>query len=457
MHTVLTVVSNRPLDGLLDNHARYARAWGYRHAIADALHVYGQRQAVLFKYQAILHELVRSRDGQLLLVLDPFSVVFGRQSLDDVACGYDAIVTNQAPESPWPAASGMIFRNTFDVRERVRQLVLELGRWAVYLPSHVSGCEASYLREAFIPLSFKDRLSNGHLASVQVVWEGGLSIDFMADAMPLVAHNAPRWQCVDGHWHPTVDYDFRYVTALLHDAHTVERGCRPDAAQSWKVAQQRAREPALHVNPGAPIAFVTLHTDDVAGYGDIHEENFERYCHRHGYGYHSYRMPPAFAPSGVTSNWAKLHLIRHHLRDHAFVFWVDADILAINQPKRVDPVISERDFVIGIDHTAWAVNSCVIGVRNTEAMREVVEHICARIEAVEDRSSVYSNGGDQQAIQDGMEHFGMLDARYIVDATTLAASPVYATREHRFVHFPAQHNHYRAVTMQIWNHWSMES
>jgi hypothetical protein len=457
MHTVMTVLLNRPVDGLLDNHAEYTRIRGYRHAIVDASHVYGSRQPVLFKYQQIFHELICLREGDLLLVLDTFSVVFGRQSLDDVAHGYDVIVTNQEPESPWPAASGMIIRNTFEMRERVRKLVLELGRWAAYLPDHISGCEVSYLREAFNPLSFVDLLVNGHLASVQTVWDQGCAIDFLADAMPLVAHNAPRWQCVDGQWRPTADYDFRYVSALLEDASVVNGGGRPDAVESWKAAQQHAREPELHVNPGASIAFVTLHTANIAGYGDIHEENFERYCRRHGYGYHSYRALPAFVPPDVTANWAKMHLIRHHLRDHAFVFWVDADILAINQAEPIEPVITEHDFVIGSDHTAWAVNSCMIGVRDTEAMRGVVEHLCARIEAVEDRSSVYSNGGDQQAIQEGMEHFGMLDARHIVDATMLAASPVYATREHRFVHFPAQHNHYRAVSMRAWNRWSYAS
>lgn len=451
MHTVMTVLLNRPVDGLLDNHADYAHVKGYRHAVVDVTHVYGPRQPVLFKYQAIFHELTCLRDGDLLLVLDAFSVVFGRQPLDDVARGYDAIVTNQEPGSPWPAASGMIFRNTLEVRERIRKLVLEFGRWAMYLPDYVQGCEVSYLREAFHPLPFADVLSNGHLAAVQTIWDQGLSIDFLADAMPLVAHNAPRWQCVDGHWRPTADYDFRYVTALLDDARVVKGGGRPDAAGSWDAARQRAREPELHVNPNASIAFVTLHTAHVAGYGDIHEENFERYCLRHGYGYHSYRVPPEFLPPGVTANWAKLHLIRHHLRDHAFVFWVDSDILAVNQAEPIDPVIVERDFVIGTDHTAWAVNSCVIGVRDTAEMRNLVDHLCASIESIGDRSSVYSNGGDQQAIQEGMKHFGMLDARYIVDAITLAASPIYATREHRFVHFPAQHGHYRAVTMRVWD------
>ncbi|WP_321805395.1 hypothetical protein [Burkholderia sp. BCC1993] len=451
MHSVLTILSHRPVDGLVDNHERYARAHGYRHAIVDGTHVYGERQQVLHKYHAIIAELVAMEQGALLLVLDPFSVVFGQHALPAVADGYDAIVTTQTSKSPLPAASGMIFRNVPDVRERLRKLVVELGKWAMRLPERQHACEATLLAEHFPPLPFDQPLATGYFASAQTVWRDGLAIDAVVGAHPLVAHQAPEWQQIDGVWAPTPDYDFRYVLALVDDAARVQRGEQPRAMDDWRTAQQRPREPARHLNPDASIAFVSLHTSHIAGYGDLHEENFVRYCTRHGYAYHAYREPPAFLPAGVDANWAKLHLIREHLPDHAFVFWVDADILAIDQRQTVDGVIDGRDFVIGTDHTAWAINSCMIGVRNVAPMRELVERICARIERIGDRSSVYASGGDQQAIYVELLEAGMIDARYIVDAMSLASSPVYATRDSRFVHFPAQHNHYRAVTMRVWD------
>lgn len=451
MHSVLTILSHRPVDGLVDNHGRYARGRGYRHAIVDGTHVYGERQQVLHKYHAIIAQLVTMEQGALLLVLDPFSVVLGQHALPDVADGYDAIVTTQTSKSPLPAASGMIFRNVPDVRERLRKLVVELGKWAMRLPERQHACEATLLAEHFPPLPFDQPLATGYFASAQTVWGDGLAIDGVVGAHPLVAHHAPEWQQIDGVWAPTPDYDFRYVLALVDDAARVQRGEQPRAMDDWRAAHQRTREPARHLNPHADIAFVSLHTSHIAGYGDLHEENFVRYCARHGYAYHAYREPPAFLPAGVDANWAKLHLIREHLPDHAFVFWVDADILAIDQRQTVDSVIDGRDFVIGTDHTAWAINSCMIGVGNVAPMRELVERICARIENIGDRSSVYASGGDQQAIYVELLEAGMIDARYIVDATSLASSPVYATRDSRFVHFPAQHNHYRAVTMRVWD------
>ncbi|MGS0892439.1 hypothetical protein ACVBGC_07790 [Burkholderia stagnalis] len=451
---VLTILSRRPVDGLVANHERYARRHGYPHAVVDGMHVYGERQQVLHKYHAIIAQLVAMEQGAVLLVLDSFSVVFDPHALPDVARGYDSIVTTQTSKSALPAASGMIFRNVPDVRERLRKLTVALGEWAMYLPARRDACEATLLAEQFPPLPFDAPLANGYFASAQTVWNDGLSIDSIAGGRPLVAHQAPEWRYLDGQWVPTVDYDFRYVLALVDDAERFQHGEQPRAMDDWRAAQQRVREPSRHVNAQAPVAFVSLHTSHIAGYGDLHEENFVRYCTRHGYAYHTYREPPAFLPAGIDANWAKLHLIREHLPHHAFVFWVDADILAIDQRQPVDHVLEGRDFVIGTDHTAWAINSCVIGVRNVAPMRELVERLCARIEGFDDRSSVYASGGDQQAIYAELAQSGMIDARYIVDAMTLAASPAYATRDSRFVHFPAQHNHYRAVTMRIWDRWS---
>lgn len=79
LHSVLTILSHRPVDGFVDNHARYARGYGYRRAIVDGTHVYGERRQVLHPYHAINAQLVAMEQGALLLVLDPFSVVFGQR------------------------------------------------------------------------------------------------------------------------------------------------------------------------------------------------------------------------------------------------------------------------------------------------------------------------------------------------------------------------------------------
>jgi len=457
MHIVLSFFSTRPVEGLERNHAGYAQAHGYEHVVVDGTGVFGERQGVLHRYHAIYQQLLRLPDGGLLLVLDAFSVVYAPHDLAAVAQGHDAVVASQAKDSPLPTPSGMILRATPEVRERVRALVLRLGQWAMYLPECAAMAEAELLGEAFPVQPFQDRLRNGHFASVQAVWPTGHALDALHDAAPLVVHNAPVWERREGLWRPSPGYDFRYVQALLEEASARARGTPLHAAQAWEAASRAQRAPALHLNEQAPIAFVTLHTHHIAGYADVHERSLAAYCRRHGYAYHSYRAAPGFLPEGLRAsagNWAKAHLVRHHLPQHEFVFWIDADILAVNQALPIEPVIEGRDFVIGTDHSAWSVNSCMFGLRRTPAMQRLAERMCETIEAVEDRSSVYASGGDQQLIMLTLMEAGMVDARHVVDAMTLAASPAYATRSHRFVHFPAQLNHYRAVSMAVWDRWS---
>ncbi|MBN3777301.1 hypothetical protein G3O06_06975 [Burkholderia sp. Ac-20345] len=47
---------------------------------------------------------------------------------------------------------------------------------------------------------------------------------------------------------------------------------------------------------------------------------------------------------------------------------------------------------------------------------------------------------------------GMIDACHIVDSVTLASSPIHGTRDSRFVHFPAQHDRHRTMTMRACGH-----
>jgi hypothetical protein len=102
MHSVLTLLSHRPVDGLVANHADYAHNHGYRHAVVDSAHIYGERQQVLRKYHAIIAQLAAMEPQALLLVLDPFSVVLARHALPEIADGYDAIVTTRRRRRHYP-------------------------------------------------------------------------------------------------------------------------------------------------------------------------------------------------------------------------------------------------------------------------------------------------------------------------------------------------------------------
>lgn len=456
MPIVLSLLPVKPVPGLVENHAQYALAHGYQHVVVDGTHIYGERQQVLHRYHCMYQQLLSLMDGDLLLVLDVFSLIHTPHPLQAVANGYDSIVslTNPSPDSQLANSSGMLFRSTTQIRERFYALVQRFSKWASYLPDEVSKIEAQILGEAFTPVSFTRHLESGYFPCLQSLWQSGptghsYTMDFFAQAQPLVVSNAPEWQQNNGVWAPTTDYDFRYVQALLVAVLLANEG-KASLLDTFVQQSEQPLEPELHLNPNAEIAFISLYTRNITGYGLLHERSMLRYCERHGYGYHRYCDAPAFLPDFISANWAKAHLIRQHLPQHQFLLWIDADILAIDQASGVEDLLAKRDFIIGMDHTAWPINSCIFGARNTAPMQDFIQQLCQRIESVEDKSSVYASGGDQQIIYEEMIHAGLLNAENVVDAISLGTSPIYATAQHRFVHFPVQINHYRAATMQRW-------
>lgn len=457
MPIVLSLLPTKPVPGLVENHARYAQAHGYQHVVVDGTHIYGERQQVLHRYHCIYQQLLNLAEGDLLLVLDVFSLIYTPHPLEAVARGYDSIVTKTNPGSALPLANSscMLFRSTPQICEQFYKLLHQLSWWAMHLPDQASKIEVQILGEAFPPISGMNHLESGYFLCLQAMWKisdaaATYAMDSFPRAQPLAVANAPEWRQTNGIWHPNVDYDFRYVQALLQMAQA-EGSATQSLPEAFFQQAQQTLDAELHFNPDAEIAFVSLYTRNIAGYGLLHERSMLQYCERHGYGYHVYRDAPAFLPDSVTANWAKAHLIRQHLPQHQFVLWIDADILAIQQDSGMEGLLAKRDFIVGMDHTAWAINSCIFGARNTPEMQGFINRLCQRIEAVPDKSSVYASGGDQQVLNETLIDENRLNAQHVVDAISLGTSPIYATPQHRFVHFPAQINHYRAATMQVWD------
>lgn len=449
---VLSIFSTKPVAGLLENHARYAEKSKYLHVMMDSTHIYGERQRVLYKWHAIYHQLVNSRDGVLVLLLDQFAVIYGGQDLTDISTGYDMLVATQDKDSGLPATSMMVFRNSPSMREDVRKLLLRVAQWTAHIEGYGDLPEPFIVKDFFTPHPFQCLLHNGFIPSAQASWDNGCSVEFIfnSNPRPFVVHNSPQWKLINEQWLTNPDFDFRYVSLIVAEAASLDT----EVSLVAKYFEQPAIDSAnweLHLNPDAEIAFVSLYTPNISHYGRIHEENISRYCLRHGYGYHLYRDNPAFLPDGLNANWAKVHLIQRHLHEHEFVFWIDADILAVNQEIRIDTRIEGRNFICGTDHAAWAINTCMFGAKNTPGMHKVIDHLCAGIMQAADRSTIYAGGGDQQAIQEGLQSLNMLNGEHVVDAMTLAVSPIYATSDSMMVHFPAQLNHNRAATMDLWS------
>ncbi|WP_175034061.1 hypothetical protein [Burkholderia lata] len=103
VQSVLTALSYRPVDGSVDHHACYARLHGDRYATVDSLRVSRDRQQSLHKCDANIAKRIAMEQRALLLVLDPFSVVFDPRSPRDVAARLRPHRSRHCPpQATWP-------------------------------------------------------------------------------------------------------------------------------------------------------------------------------------------------------------------------------------------------------------------------------------------------------------------------------------------------------------------
>lgn len=84
--------------------------------------------------------------------------------------------------------------------------------------------------------------------------------------------------------------------------------------------------------------------------------------------------------------------------DHEWIVWVDADILFVNQHKRLEPLLADRDILAAHDIGPWVINAGVLGFRRTANNAAFVDEIHRHVSAAPDKSSTYANGGDQTII-----------------------------------------------------------
>lgn len=454
MPTVLTTLATKPVKGLVENHAAYARQHGYTHHVVDSTHVWGPRQPVFHRYHAIYHHLAQTEEGDLLLVLDQFAVVYWPHPLEPGFDGMDSLACAQAGDDTLCNTSMLLLRNTPAMREQMRQLVDRFSHWTMHILEDSEQPENALVASLFTPQPCSIPLPNGLYPNVQANWPGGSYYESIHTVRPLVANDAPAWRRIEGRWMPPADYDFRGVQNLVEEAAALARGERPPFLVLSEAGP--APQDELHLNPDARIAFVSIYTANIASYGRIHEESFARYCLRHGYGYHLYRKVPDFAGE-LTGSWAKPHLMRRHLAVHEFLLWVDADILVFDQSRPMEPLVAGRQALVANDHTAWNMNSSVVGVRNTPEMHALVEDVCQQIEAAPDRSSVHANGGDQTYFANAFRARGLITEAQVVDTLSLDAPAIYASADSsHFVHFPTQHTPQRAASMHFWNLQSLE-
>ncbi|WP_250512639.1 hypothetical protein [Caballeronia sp. INDeC2] len=424
-----------------ENHRRYCARQGYAHEYVDASAIGWLQMRMILKYQVLLRTLRACAEGDLVLLLTQDSLL-----LTDIRCETlmedrrsDWVVAlDREGDSDYVMASFQVWRNSSAARDRVKRLCdgPKLGR----APASESDLLRILEPEPFC-LSYGGRLA---------VAPAGLHASLSWTEWPIFAlalvdlPEAPKN-------HP--------VFAKLRDLFAEHiNDCQAKRMPYLTLPSPDAGQSAAGyevMNPQAPIALAMLYTPNVREYGEIAERNLRRYCARHGYALHLYRDVPAEAGSSVTGNWFKPWVLRRHLPQHQWLFWIDADVLIIDQKKQLEPLLQNRDRVITTD-ISWHLNSGVMGFRNTQENLRVLTEIEQAVSKFADKSSVYSNGGDQDVFIHVMRRNGMATEDELLDCTTLNTPYQLQTPTSFMVHYMGMWPVLRALVMHHGEQMSLE-
>jgi hypothetical protein len=429
----------RTAEAVLRNHAHYCRLFGYPHQWVESDRLIHPALRASAKYSQILRHLRTLAEGDWLLFLDGESVVFHPVAIEPLMQERDLLVAEgpHDADQPGPVMTNMmVMRNTASNRALLHGLIVDAG--------HVVALETERLDESARLRPAGLLACNGVLADVyvNVSWR----VAQWHAARVFVVNLAPLPVPVSGGgWRDEILHDanlqallVREVNgALLHGLPVLQPPRYPALAD----------EPVSSFNPDARIAFVTLYTHHVETYARVSEHNVRRYCERHGYAYHVYREVPAEIGPGINGSWIRTWLLQHHLANHDWVIWIDADVLFFNQSRSFDFLLQGRDLLLAKDVGAWLFNSGVMGFRNTPHNRGLLERIWARIGEVGDKSGVYSSMGDQYYTNEVLDQEGLLGEHNVLDNLTLNTPPLLAGEDTLLVHFVSLAEPYRSVYM----------
>lgn len=431
---------SRGLDEpVLRNHSHYCRLYGYPHQWIEGRHIAHFALRESFKYGQILRHLRSLPENDWLLFMDDDSAVFKPVAIEHLMVGRDLLVVEGPPADGHPGkplTNMMVLRNTTANRALVHALVTDSGNVIAQAKKEID--ETGLFRAAGtqpcnavigdIHLNISWRNVGWFKASVFVVALGPLPL--------LDANGDPDHYML---------HDMNLQAMLVRQLNA--------ALLQGSPVLEPANYPALstdadsHLNPQAPIAFVSLYGHDIHSYARVSEHNVRRYCERHGYAYHVYRGIPKELDQCMNGTWVKTWVLQRHFAQHQWVIWVDADVLFTRQSQPVEPLLEGRDLLLAKDVGAWLINAGVLGFRNTPRNAELLAQIWDRITAVQDKTGVYTGHGDQYHINEVLREHSLTGEDNVYDNQTINTPPMLADAESYLVHFVNLGEPYRSAFM----------
>lgn len=441
MTKILTVLEHRD-DEVLRNHQHYAQLYGYSHQWVETDFMANEHLRIAYKYNYLLQQLKACGEGELVMLLNDHAAVFKPLSIEKAMAGQDVFVcyapgSNEAPKAPHvPLNNLLVLRNTDANRAILHRILNALHSGLAARPEQLNEFEClelfnvlptnATLLDAYINVNWQ--IANWFNANIFVV-NLGMSTKFDA------AGNLKQ--------ELTHDPNLEKVILRQINGHLIE----------GKPMMQLPNYPAIsedavsHFNPDAKIALVTLYTHHITTYARVSEHNVKRYCDRHGYAYHVYRGIPESIDPSIAGSWLKPYVLQKHFAGHEWIIWVDADVLFRNQMQKLEPLLQGRDLLFAKDLCAWPMNSGIMGFRNTPENIELVSQLWQRIIDVKDKSTVYSDQGDQFHIINVLGEQGLLNETNVTSCLTINTAPPMSTPDSFLTHYIGWGDPYRSIYM----------
>jgi len=428
------------LDLVLDNHRTYCSQMGYGHAVDDAGHVQHPDMMRLYTLHAARRELARMPQGELLMLLTSDSAVYRGRRLEDMMEGRSALHSAAKPQGeaePDAQLNWLVFRNEPQTHATLGRVIHDFHRKLFH-------ADARSWRDICAPLGGVDYYAQLLGQHLNINWRLDAPNWFAADIF-IVNALPEAFRGVDGRYdrHSPLS-DPKLGTIVLGEAH---KGLRGLPVMQLPEYPPISDAPLSAWNTGSPIALISLYTHHVACYGRISEHNVKRYCDRHGIAYYVYREIPEGMDPAINGTWHKAWLLERHFDQHEWVIWIDADTLFVNQSIPLADVLAGKDMLLAKDIADWEFNAGVMGFRRTPENLATLHHIQRRITAIEDKSSVYASGGDQQQSIFGLLELGRLSPGTVGDFLSANTPPQLRSKDSLLVHYMGIGDGYRTLYM----------
>ncbi|WP_081894866.1 glycosyltransferase family protein [Burkholderia paludis] len=427
-HSILLM---HPADAVLNNHRAYCARHGYIHT-AHAIGSPGNsdRVRLLYKYSLARKIVVEAPAESLLIIADESAVVYEPLAAD--------CVIGDAPS--WIAQCAIHNRpdGCFFMLRAGPAALQWLDRVLNTLRDHdIDSCVSrwSHFELEGIPATPYDQSLEGAECCSLLFTPFG--------------HNLPEHSAFVLSLNPTVHknvHDDRVASRFVEYLNSVQaRAGRlyddidltPIVGESFEV-----------VNPGRPVALITSYTPNIAAYAAFSERNVSAYCRRHDYTHYIYRDTPAHLNRNITGNWNKAELLLQHFGSHAYVGWIDADILIHSQQRPLHESVFQQPFTLVRDIANHRLNSGFMIFSDAPECRKFLEQVQNIIDAVPDKFGIYASGGDQAAFVSTWDSFGGEIAIPLSDCVSLNSHPSLYDADSFMIHYMGYPERFRAIVMR---------